>query len=105
MHGPNFETADDAAETVVSTVDLREMDSLSEEITTVLFEHADLAPDQVGPLGEQIDTDALDSLFMPDAAEGGRPNAHLSFRFEGWHVDVDASGYFQLRRVGPRRRE
>lgn len=105
MHGPNFETGDDAAETVVSTVELREMDSLSEEITTVLVEHADLAYDQIGPLEEQIDTDALDSLFKPGVTDGGRPDAHLSFQFEGWHVDVDSNGYFQIQRVGERRRE
>jgi len=99
MHGSNFESTDGAEETIISTVELREMNSLSEEITTVLVEYADKPYDQIGPLEEQIDTDALDSLFKPDGTDGSQLEAHLRFQFDEWHVDVDSSGYFQIKRV------
>lgn len=96
MHDAYFGSSEPANKTILSTTDFREMDSLSEEITATIVEHSDRSYDQIGPLGEQIDTDALDSLFDP-TSEGPRINAHFTFQFEDWQVDVDSNGYFQVK--------
>lgn len=102
MRESNYDPTGDADETIISTVELREMSSLSEEITTVLLEHSELSHDQLGPLQHQLDTDALDNLFKPGESGDSPAKAHLQFQFEDWYVDVASNGHFQIQRVGNR---
>lgn len=99
MHAPHFDRSDTTGETIISTAEYREMESLSEEITATIVEHSEKSFEQLGPLGELLDTDALDNLFDPTDADEPGVDGHVSFRFEDWHVSVDSSGMFQVTRT------
>lgn len=99
MHDPHFDRSDTTEETIISTSEYREMESLSEEITATIVEHSEKTHEQVGPLGELLDTDALDNLFDPAGAGDPGIDGHVSFSFEDWHVAVDSSGMFQITRT------
>lgn len=99
MHDPHIDRSDTTGETIISTTEHREMESLSEEITATIVEHSEKSYEQVGPLGELLDTDALDNLFDPAGANGHGVDGHVAFRFEDWHVAVDSSGMFRITRT------
>jgi hypothetical protein len=49
--------------------------------------------EQLRPLAEVIDTDALDRIFAPSSGAASRyPSTSVSFRYEGCHVTVYADG-------------
>lgn len=99
MHDTHIDRSDTTRETIISTSEHREMNSLSEEIAATIAEHSEKSPEQLGPLGELVDTDALDSLFEPAVINERGVDGQVSFRFEDWHVAVDSSGMFQITRT------
>lgn len=59
-------------------------------VVETVAETLETAPEEVGPLYEAVDPDALDLLFeSPRRFSGGR----ITFRFEGCDVAVDAGGW------------
>jgi hypothetical protein len=48
--------------------------------------------DDLPPLGEQIDTDAVDALFSTHLGIAPEPDVRLSFLYEEWQVTVSGTG-------------
>lgn len=48
--------------------------------------------DDLPPLGEQIDTDAVDALFSTHFGTAPEPAVRLSFPYEEWQVTVSGTG-------------
>lgn len=53
-------------------------------------------PDELRPLGEAIDTDALNRLIDSQSATGRRGSVAVSFTYEGYEIDIDANGMVRL---------
>ena len=53
-------------------------------------------PDELQPLGEAIDTDALNRLIDSKSATGRRGSVAVSFAYEGYEIDIDANGMVRL---------
>ena len=52
---------------------------------------------ELGPLGEDIDTDALNTLL--DGGTSDVASASISFRFEGYSVTVEGDGFIAIDQV------
>lgn len=48
------------------------------------------------PLAQIIDTDALNALFSTARSRSDEHSAKVSFRYEGYRVEVDADGEVRL---------
>lgn len=89
----------DAREKIVLEHDATDAGSLSEEIICAIVRHSEREHDDLHPLGEHLDPDAIDALFEGTATGTPRVDAQLAFRYEGYRVDVDTNGLVQIQRV------
>jgi hypothetical protein len=63
------------------------------------------APRSLRPLGEVLDTEAVDALFDPRDDGTPRPGGRLTFVYGQCRVTVDNGEYLTLDPVGPERDE
>lgn len=55
--------------------------------------------DDLDPLFDVVDPDALDSLFRPTVSGGHRGDVEVSFTYHGYHVAVRSYGIIEIRSV------
>ncbi|RBI58256.1 hypothetical protein DMJ13_27580 [halophilic archaeon] len=55
-------------------------------------DHTNIAPEQLPPLYEVINPDALATLFEPTVAGEQRSTGHVSFTYSDCHVTVTSQG-------------
>lgn len=67
--------------------DDNEIDSIPYTIVEVVAELEDACPTDIDPLGEYVDTDALEGLFDP-SARNGHPVGTVKFEYIGYTVTV-----------------
>jgi hypothetical protein len=65
---------------------------ISTVIVRLVAELEDVGPTDLDPLHDFVDPDALDRLVAPKRDGTPRTGAHVSFRFEGYHVTVRGDG-------------
>lgn len=56
-------------------------------------------PCSLPPLADELDPDALDSLFAPGPEGSPRNGGHLSFVYAGYRVGVDDAEYLTIESV------
>lgn len=56
----------------------------------------DRDPLELTPIGHVIDADALDALLSTSRASRDEPSVAVSFRYEGYRVEIDAVGTVRL---------
>lgn len=69
---------------------------LSLRVVRLVAIAADRRTTAIEPLGRIIDTDALDALFAPARSDSDGPSVEVSFRYEGYRVEVDAERTVRL---------
>jgi hypothetical protein len=70
--------------------DGEELDSISYAIVELIAELRGVSPTDVVPLGEYVDTDALERLFEP-SEQNGHPVGTVKFEYSGYTVTVHGS--------------
>lgn len=77
--------------------DWAENDNIS---TTILLAVSDLtgrSVDELAPLSDIVNPDALDELLRPDEAAPGRePPVSVAFEYEGYEVTVRRDGHIKI---------
>lgn len=66
--------------------------SLSTTIILAIGQITSEDQEQIGPLNESIEPDALNDLFKPTPTGHRRPEGQLSFTVDGWKVTVESTG-------------
>ena len=64
---------------------------LSLEITETIIAHTDRTRDDLPPLYDVIDPDALENVFSPRMNGAARPNGRVVFQYAGYRVTVHAN--------------
>ena len=70
--------------------------SLTNQILTAIAESTDQSVENLGPLYDAIDPEALDALFAPRADGSPRPVGKVSFQYAGYWVTVSSEGAVEL---------
>ncbi len=71
-------------------------DSLTERIVTTVAEADGQSVDELEPLYDVINPDALESLFASRADGSPRPDGEVSFQYAGYWVTVSSDGAVEL---------
>lgn len=77
---------------------------LSSTVSNTIAGVEDAVPEDLPPLYESIDPDALDELFSPTANGGRRADGHVSFPFEDYHVTIHTHGEIAVVSISESRR-
>ncbi|WP_227357481.1 HalOD1 output domain-containing protein [Haladaptatus salinisoli] len=70
--------------------------SLTERIVTIVSEEGGQSVDELKPLYNAIDPDALESLFAPRGDGSSRPDGKISFQYAGYWVTVSSDGAVEV---------
>ena len=70
--------------------------SLTNQILTAIAESTDQSVEDLGPLYDVIDPEALDALFAPRADGSPRPVGEVSFQYAGYWVTVSSGGAVEI---------
>ena len=70
---------------------------LSTTILSLVTKATGLAPEELAPLNDIVDPDALDNLFAPRGCGTARPAGAVSFEFEDLHVSIGRDGTVNVR--------
>lgn len=93
-HTEDFTNSESGRETHEVSLDLESDEPISNAVTEVVSEATRTGPEDLRPLYEVVDPDALDETFAPtgsDDAEATR-TGYVAFQYEGCHVRVSANG-------------
>ncbi len=71
-------------------------DSLTERIITTVAEADEQSGDELKPLYNVINTEALESLFASRADGSSRPDGKISFQYVGYWVTVSSDGTVEV---------
>ncbi|WP_227357367.1 HalOD1 output domain-containing protein [Haladaptatus salinisoli] len=71
-------------------------DSLTERIITTVAEADGQSVDELEPLYNAINTEALESLFASRADGSSRPDGKISFQYAGYWVTVSSDGAVEI---------
>lgn len=80
--------SDVAAGTLIYQTSLADVNSVSTAIVTAIVDQSCREPDELTPVYEYIDPDALDGLFMLDPDGTLSSVATFTFSFEGYRIDI-----------------
>ena len=83
-----------AAATTLSADDASS--SLIDQILTAIAESDGRPMEELDPLYDVIDPEALETLFAPKASGSPRPVGKVSFRYMGYRVTVSSNGAIEL---------
>jgi hypothetical protein len=86
----------DSPNTESGSATSRPSDSLTERIVTTVAEEKGQAVDELEPLYDVINPEALDSLFATRADGSSRPDGKISFQYAGYWVIVSSDGAVEL---------
>lgn len=64
---------------------------LNLEITEAIIDQTNLTRDDLPPLYDVIDPDALENVFAPRMNGAARPNGRVVFQYAGYRVTVHAN--------------
>ncbi|WP_227355772.1 HalOD1 output domain-containing protein [Haladaptatus salinisoli] len=78
---------------VIPTLDTARLSALVVEAVAV---HDQRSPDDLEPIYQSINPDALDSLFTPLTDGTSRADGHVSFAYCGYHVTITSDGTIDL---------
>ncbi len=73
------------------TIHLSDTESVPLAVVTVASSLKDTEQTELNPLGEEIDTDALEQLFTP-TNNSMTPKGYLEFPYEGCLISIDSDG-------------
>jgi hypothetical protein len=76
-----------------------DVESLSEAIVLAIAQEHDERVEDLDPIGEYVDPDALDALFAPAAGRFPPVDGTLRFRYDDYSVTVDPEGVMLIRPV------
>lgn len=80
------------AQRAVLSTELQEDERRSEMVVEAVAAVEGTPPDELSPLYETLEPDALDSLFRRNSVDGW-----VEFEYCGWHLDVNADGRIVVR--------
>jgi hypothetical protein len=86
----------DRPETVILG-NANDAESLSEAILLAVAQEHDENVEDLDPIGEYVDPDALDDLFAPTAGSFPPVDGTLRFRYDDYSVTVDPDGVVLIR--------
>ncbi|WP_227380349.1 HalOD1 output domain-containing protein [Haladaptatus halobius] len=72
-------------------------DSLTERIITTVAEIDGQSVDELEPLYNAINPEALESLFASRADGSSRPDGEVSFQYAGYWVTVSSEGAVEIK--------
>ena len=65
-------------------------------VATIVATLAGVAPTELDPLYESVDTDVLDALFAQPAPSADGHPVSVEFRYAGYHLQVQPNGQITL---------